>query len=61
MGESSQSDSDEDVETSVPEVATNGDVPSGVSGVGRYSQFQRTMLQWSSLHPYNAVHVIRIA
>lgn len=32
-----------------------------VSGKGRYSQFQRTMLQWSSLHPYNAVHVIQVA
>lgn len=27
---------------------------------GRYNQFQRTMLHWSSLHPYNAVHVVRI-
>ncbi len=27
---------------------------------GRYNQFQRTMLQWSSLHPYNAVHVIHL-
>jgi len=28
---------------------------------GKYNQFQRTMLQWSGLHPYNAVHVVRIA
>ncbi len=30
------------------------------SPTGRYNQFQRTMLQWSSLHPYNAVHVVHI-
>ncbi len=28
---------------------------------GRLNEFQRTMLQWSSLHPYNAVHVARVA
>ena len=28
---------------------------------GRLNAFQRLMLQWSELHPYNAVHVYRIA
>lgn len=27
---------------------------------GRFNAFQRTMLQWNSLHPYNAVHMVRI-
>ena len=27
---------------------------------GRLNSLQRTMLQWNSLHPYNAVHVVRI-
>src|SRR5262245_38305846 len=27
---------------------------------GRLNLFQRTMLQWNELHPYNAVHVVRI-
>ncbi len=27
---------------------------------GRLNEFQRTMLQWSGLHPYNAVHVARL-
>jgi len=27
---------------------------------GRLNDFQRTMLQWNGLHPYNAVHVLRI-
>lgn len=27
---------------------------------GRLNEFQRTMLQWSQLHPYNAVHVARV-
>lgn len=27
---------------------------------GRLNIFQRTMLQWDELHPYNAVHVVRI-
>jgi hypothetical protein len=27
---------------------------------GRLNVFQRTMLQWNELHPYNAVHVVRI-
>lgn len=26
---------------------------------GRLNSFQRTMLQWNDLHPYNAVHVVR--
>jgi hypothetical protein len=29
--------------------------------LGRLNAFQRLMLQWSELHPYNAVHVYRIA
>lgn len=28
---------------------------------GWLNEFQRTMLQWSGLHPYNAVHVARVA
>src|SRR5882672_7323578 len=28
---------------------------------GRLNSFQRSMLQWYDLHPYNAVHVVRIA
>ncbi|MGO9108294.1 MAG: hypothetical protein ACLP9L_03595 [Thermoguttaceae bacterium] len=28
---------------------------------GRLSAFQKVMLQWSSLHPYNAAHVYKIA
>src|SRR5256885_1274688 len=27
---------------------------------GRFSAFQRTMLHWNELHPYNAVHVVRV-
>ncbi len=27
---------------------------------GRLNSFQKTMLQWNDLHPYNAVHVLRI-
>lgn len=27
---------------------------------GRLNSFQRTMLQWNELHPYNAVHVARL-
>jgi hypothetical protein len=27
---------------------------------GRLNIFQRTMLQWNDLHPYNAVHVVRV-
>src|SRR5438552_1551566 len=26
----------------------------------RLNQFQRMMLRWNHLHPYNAVHVVRI-
>lgn len=29
-------------------------------GSGRLNEFQRTMLQWGRLHPYNAVHVVRV-
>ena len=28
---------------------------------GRLNSFQRTMLDWNDLHPYNAVHVVRVA
>ena len=28
---------------------------------GRFNIFQRTMLLWNSIHPYNAVHVVRIS
>ena len=27
---------------------------------GKLNIFQKTMLQWNDLHPYNAVHVVRI-
>src|SRR5712691_3631609 len=27
---------------------------------GNLNSFQKTMLQWNELHPYNAVHVVRI-
>ena len=27
---------------------------------GRLNIFQRTMLLWNDLHPYNAVHVVRV-
>ena len=27
---------------------------------GRLTSFQKTMLQWNDLHPYNAVHVVRL-
>src|SRR4051794_30901397 len=27
---------------------------------GRLNVFQKSMLQWNELHPYNAVHVVRI-
>jgi NRPS condensation-like uncharacterized protein len=27
---------------------------------GKLNTFQRTMLQWNELHPYNAVHVVRL-
>jgi len=28
---------------------------------GRLNLFQKTMLQWNELHPYNAVHLVRLA
>jgi hypothetical protein len=28
---------------------------------GRLNRFQRAMLDWNELHPYNAVHVVRVA
>ena len=34
---------------------------SSVEVGGRLNAFQRVMLQWSSLHPYNAVHVCKLA
>jgi hypothetical protein len=27
---------------------------------GKFNSFQKTMLQWDEMHPYNAVHVVRI-
>lgn len=35
--------------------------PATASVPGRLNEFQRTMLQWSGLHPYNAVHAARIS
>src|SRR5262245_32424054 len=32
----------------------------GLAMHGRLNSFQKTMLQWDDLHPYNAVHVVRI-
>jgi len=29
--------------------------------VGRLNAFQRVMLQWSELHPYNAAHTYRLS
>jgi hypothetical protein len=29
--------------------------------VGKLNIFQKTMLQWNNLHPYNAVHVVRVS
>jgi len=28
---------------------------------GRLNSFQKTMLQWNEMHPYNAVHVVRVS
>ncbi len=41
---------------------TGQSTPAGTSGPvsGKLNEFQRTMLQWSGLHPYNAVHVARV-
>src|SRR6185503_11736766 len=36
------------------------DRKSEVSMYGRLNSFQKTMLQWNDLHPYSAVHVLRI-
>lgn len=43
-------------------VETRQNLPSGLIGPvsGTLNEFQRTMLQWSRLHPYNAVHVARV-
>jgi hypothetical protein len=51
------------VETLQP-VAIPMDMPVPCDGKqmpGRLGVFQRAMLQWNNLHPYNAVHVARIA
>jgi len=37
------------------------DLRNPVESRGRFNEFQRTMLQWSSLHPYTAVHVLKVA
>jgi len=28
--------------------------------LGKFNIFQKTMLQWNEMHPYSAVHVVRI-
>src|SRR5438067_1245969 len=38
---------------------SNGSNGNGVMP-GRLNVFQRTMLKWNDLHPYNAVHVARV-
>ncbi|MBU6180345.1 MAG: hypothetical protein KGR69_11805 [Verrucomicrobia bacterium] len=38
---------------------TGGGRPAGPVS-GRFNEFQRTMLQWTGLHPYNAVHVAKV-
>ena len=42
----------------------DGETPNGAAMIarmhGRLNSFQRTMLQWNDMHPYNAVHVARI-
>jgi len=39
-------------------------LPAGTASLhrvqARFNTFQQTMLQWNSLHPYNAVHVVRV-
>ncbi len=37
-----------------------GTPPHSDSAQGKLSAFQQTMLQWCGVHPYNAVHVIRV-
>jgi len=32
-----------------------------LSAATRFNQFQRTMLQWNGVHPYHAVHVLKVA
>ena len=27
---------------------------------GKFNIFQKTMLQWNEMHPYSAVHIVRI-
>jgi len=43
-------------------VETSQNLRPGIIGPasGKLNEFQRTMLQWSGLHPYNAVHVARV-
>jgi len=41
--------------------AATAGVPDGKrAGSFRFNQFQRTMLQWSGVHPYHAVHVLKV-
>src|SRR4051794_4049496 len=35
-------------------------MPDALIMPGRLNVFQRVMLQWNELHPYNAIHVVRI-
>ena len=50
------------MEKSPDSSAGKGAKGSGVAPqfAGRFNQFQRTMLQWSGLHPYHAVHVLKV-
>jgi hypothetical protein len=36
------------------------DMVDGIVIQGRFNTFQRTMLLWDDMHPYNAVHVVRV-
>jgi hypothetical protein len=43
-------------------VRVTDDTPSQVApSAGRLNIFQRTMLRWRALYPYNAIHVVRVA
>ena len=40
--------------------ADGSDMLAGIVMPGRFNTFQRTMLLWDDMHPYNAVHVVRV-
>jgi hypothetical protein len=40
--------------------ADGSDMLNGIVMQGRFNTFQRTMLLWDDMHPYNAVHVLRV-